>query len=81
MARVLGAATLATGDSAAARALVRFIRELNARVGIPERLGPLGLSRDTLPYVAAEAMPSGSTRANPRPVSEADALAVALAAW
>src|SRR5207248_1670451 len=81
IARVLGVAPAETADSPAARSLVQFIRDLNARVGIPDRLEPLGLARSDLPYVAAEAIPSGSTRANPRPVSESDALAVAEAAW
>jgi alcohol dehydrogenase class IV len=50
-------------------------------VGIPARLREVGLAESALDYVAAEAMPSGSTKANPRPVSEADARAVARAAW
>jgi alcohol dehydrogenase class IV len=81
LAQELAVASPALPPSDAAQALIRFARDLNQRVGIPERLAPLGLKRDDLPYVAAEAMPSGSTRANPRPVSEADALAVAVAVW
>jgi alcohol dehydrogenase class IV len=81
LARALGAASPDLGNAAAASGLVSFIRDLNQRVGIPARLEAVGLTRDTLAYVAAEAMPSGSTRANPRPVSEAEARAVAEAAW
>jgi alcohol dehydrogenase class IV len=81
LARELGAAPTGAPDDSAARALIQFVRDLNRKVGIPDRLEPLGLGRDSLPYVAAEAMPSGSTRSNPRPVSEADALAVAETAW
>jgi alcohol dehydrogenase class IV len=80
LSRTLGAASPEISNPKAASELISFLRDLNRRIGIPERLGPLGLSRDALVYVAAEAMPSGSTRANPRPVSEADARAVAEAA-
>jgi alcohol dehydrogenase class IV len=81
LARELGAAPAVAPDLEAARALIAFAQELGARVGLPARLEAIGLSRDCLEYVAAEAMPSGSTKANPRPVSQADALAVARAAW
>jgi alcohol dehydrogenase class IV len=59
----------------------RLARELGAKGGIPTRLREVGLPDSALEYVASEAMPSGSTKANPRPVSEAGALAVARAAW
>jgi alcohol dehydrogenase class IV len=77
----IGAAPAEASQSEAARGLADFFRALNRRVEIPSRLRDVGLTRDALQYVAAEAMPSGSTRANPRPVSEEDALAVASAAW
>lgn len=44
---------------------------------IPMRLGEIGLTEKDLDRVAREAMTSGSTKANPRPVTEADARAVA----
>jgi alcohol dehydrogenase class IV len=81
LARALSAAPADASDAAAAAALVDFVRELERRVGIPERLEEVGLAREALEYVAAEAMTSGSTRANPRPVSQEDALSVAHAAW
>lgn len=81
LARELGAAATGTPEPAAAEALVAFISDLGQRVGIPQRLREVGLREDALEYVAAEAMPSGSTKANPRPVSQADALVVARAAW
>lgn len=52
-----------------ARALVRLVRDLNQRLGIPSRLGALGLKEEDIPALAAQALSSGSTRANPRPVS------------
>jgi alcohol dehydrogenase class IV len=83
-ARLAGELGLVPADEtevAAARSLIRFARELGAKVGIPARLREVGLPDSALEYVAAEAMPSGSTKANPRPVGEADARAVARAAW
>jgi alcohol dehydrogenase class IV len=65
---------------AAADALLRFTEHLLRRVGIPLRLGEVGLREEDLGWVARETLPSGSTKANPRPVSEADARAVALSA-
>jgi alcohol dehydrogenase class IV len=81
LAHELGVTDTTATDAEANRDLVRFIRALNQRLGIPARLQAVGLKRDTLEYVASEAMPSGSTKANPRPASEADALVVAVAAW
>jgi alcohol dehydrogenase class IV len=81
LARELDVAPASSSDAEAGRSLIDFIRDLNRRVGIPERLEMVGLSRDDLEYVAAETIPSGSTRANPRPVTGADALAVARSAW
>lgn len=46
------------------------------RFGIPARLSEIGLREEHLDLVAADAMSSGSTKANPRPVTQADARAV-----
>lgn len=57
-----------------------FITAIEVRLdalGIPRRLSEIGLSGEDLGYIAREAMSSGSTKANPRPVSEAEAYAVA----
>jgi alcohol dehydrogenase class IV len=81
LAQELRAAPANSSDATAAHSLVQFVRELGANVGVPGRLREVGLPQDALEYIAAETMPSGSTKANPRPVSEADALAVARAAW
>jgi alcohol dehydrogenase class IV len=81
LARELGAAPSGMSDADAAAALIGFVRDLNRRVGIPHRLGAVGLRLEDLPHVAAETMPSGSTRANPRPVSEEEAFMVVRSAW
>jgi len=46
--------------------------ELLRTLGLPERLGPLGMKEEDFDAMAAESMPSGSLKANPRPASEAD---------
>lgn len=58
-------------------ALIRYVEDLLTRVGIPLRLGEIGFSPDDLDWVAQETMPSGSTKANPRPVAVHDARRVA----
>jgi alcohol dehydrogenase class IV len=81
LARDLEVASPDTSDDLAAQSLLDYVREMNARLGLPARLSDIGLARDELEYVASEAMPSGSTKANPRPVGLEDALAVVRAAW
>jgi alcohol dehydrogenase class IV len=56
--------------------LLDDVEETLATLGIPLRLSEIGLRPEHLDRVAAEAMTSGSTKANPRPVTEANARAV-----
>jgi len=63
----------------AAEYLARHVEASLRDMGIPLRLSEIGLREEHLDRVAAEAMTSGSTKANPRPVTEADARAVAKA--
>lgn len=53
--------------------LLAFVENLLNDLHIPTHLSEIGLAAGDLDYVAREAMPSGSTKANPRPVTEADA--------
>ena len=59
-------ATLFGGDPAEKSA------ELLRTLELPERLGPLGMKEEDFGAMATESMPSGSLKANPRPVGEAD---------
>ncbi|MGC4045261.1 MAG: iron-containing alcohol dehydrogenase [Armatimonas sp.] len=59
----------------------RLFTDVLEIVDSPTKLSELGVKESDLPAIAAESMPSGSTKANPRPVSEADALAVLQAAF
>lgn len=50
--------------------LAAWTQRLLARLGFPADLHELGFDDKDLTYVAAETLPSGSTRANPRPVDQ-----------
>lgn len=75
LAHALGAG----GNSAAeiAVACAAFFAEL----GVPRRLRDLGVARDALSLVAADAVQDWFLTQNPRPVVEEDLLAVLDAAW
>jgi alcohol dehydrogenase class IV len=78
LARELGLAAPGASDAAAAEALLSFTEGLLQRVGIPARLREIGFVETDLEWVAQETLPSGSTKANPRPVTHEDAAGVAL---
>jgi alcohol dehydrogenase class IV len=78
LAEELGLVPRDSDAGAATDALIRFTEELLQRVGIPLRLREIGFDSSDLDWVAQEAMPSGSTQANPRPVSVEDARKVAM---
>lgn len=77
LAAELGLVPAETSQPEATEALLRFTEDLLRQVQIPLRLHEIGFGADDLDWVAQETMPSGSTKANPRPVSESDARAVA----
>jgi alcohol dehydrogenase len=69
-------------DAARCDGLLTWLDGLCARTGLPARLRDCGIGRDALPELARQAM--GQQRLlqnNPRPVGEADALAIYEAAW
>lgn len=57
------------------------VREIQHNVGLTGGLREIGLGREAFEEVARDSMPSGSTKSNPRKVTEADALAVLEAAY
>lgn len=63
----------------------RFIDQLaalSARLGLPQRLRDVGIGEEHLPKLASDAMKQGRLLVNnPRPITEADALAIYRAAW
>ena len=68
-------AALGSGDAAAA------IDRLREGIGLPGRLSEVGVDEADLEAVARLSQSNGNVARNPRPVSEADALAILRAAW
>ena len=58
------------GDPAA------YARDLLAACGLPATLADYGLAADAFEAIAEESLPSGSTKANPRPVTKDDIVAM-----
>ncbi|HEX2954575.1 MAG TPA: iron-containing alcohol dehydrogenase [Bacillota bacterium] len=56
---------------------VRFVMSLNKSLAIPQHLRELGLLREDFEKIVEESLPSGSLKANPRPVT-ADELTTIL---
>lgn len=62
--------------------LAEGLAALSARLGLPARLREVGVPAEDLPACAADAMKQTRLLVNnPRPVTEADALAIYEAAW
>jgi len=78
LARDLMGSEVATLPDRTAAAALMDVLQLHLRdiMELPERLRDIGLTRSALERVADESLVSGSTKANPRPVSRDDALAV-----
>jgi alcohol dehydrogenase len=75
-------AALANGDAAAAgEALARRLTELLRAARLPTTLSECGISRGIFPVLAEEASQQWTARYNPRPVTEADLLALYEAAF
>jgi alcohol dehydrogenase class IV len=73
LAEVLELVPRGTASAPATDALIRFTEGLLERIGIPRRLSDIGFDAADLDWIAQETMPSGSTQANPRPVTVEDA--------
>ncbi|MDQ3756577.1 MAG: iron-containing alcohol dehydrogenase family protein [Actinomycetota bacterium] len=57
------------------------VDRLRERIGLPGRLSECGVTEDDVEAVARLSQGNGNVQANPRPVSEADALAILQAAY
>jgi alcohol dehydrogenase class IV len=68
-------------DSATDTLITDIETHLRDRLNVPLRLRDLGVRQDDLQRIASESMSSGSTKANPRPVTVADSLAVLQGCW
>jgi alcohol dehydrogenase class IV len=67
--------------SAAPQDGVASVRRLFADIGLPGSLKALGIERERLAELVPGVMLSGSLRNNPRPLTEADVLALLQRAW
>lgn len=69
-------------EDARAEGFVAALQGLIARLQMPQRLRDLNIPAEALPHMAREAMKQQRLLVNnPRPVTEADALAIYTAAW
>lgn len=59
----------AIGAGSSARDLADWVRGLNRRLNIPSSIREFGVNKEDVPRIVEESMPSGSLKANPKPVS------------
>ena len=79
--RTMSAASPGADDMGAATAAIEAVYQLVAGLGLPQRLRDADVPRASLPRLAALAAQSGAVRANPKPVSAADAERIFEEAW
>ena len=69
-------------DREAAEAAARHVAQWVGQMGLPQRLRDIGVSRASLPQLAAMALANPSVQRNPRPVRDAaELIALLEAAW
>ena len=72
VAEALGGDTDGLGDREAARLAVKLVRQLNEDLGIPEKLGPLGVEESGTGGLAEATMRSANVAVNPRKTTRED---------
>ena len=72
IAEALGADTEGLTANEAAYLAVDTVRELNDDLGIPDKLGPLGVKKSAIRPMAQAAMKSGNVAVNPRKTTQED---------
>ena len=80
VADALGLGGAARGG-ASAPAVAGFVEELNRSLGIPQALRELGIPREDLTRLAADAVEDGCHLTNPRPCREQDLLSLYESTW
>ncbi len=76
IARVMGIDTGSMSDIEAATRAVERVAALRDSLGVPARLGPLGVGKKDIPQMARDAMKSGNVKVNPRETTLEDAIAL-----
>ena len=72
LAAALGADIRSMAAHGAAEAAVAAIEKLNADIGIPKRLGEVGVTAEMIPVMVPKAMEDGCHQCNPRPTKAQD---------
>jgi alcohol dehydrogenase class IV len=80
VARLLGEEVADLNTDEAAQRGVAAVAALVRRIGVPERLGGFGVTREAFDMIIAESLPSGSLKHNPRPLGAEDVRAILEAA-
>ena len=81
VAHALGESTEGLSPRGAAVVAVDAVRQLSRDVGIPERLRDVGVTRDAIPAMAADAMKSGNVAVNPRVTRYEEMVSLFEQAW
>ncbi len=68
----LGCATDATSDETGADLAIDFVRDLLARVNLPDHLSAVGITESMIPDLSQQAIADANHRTNPRPCTESD---------
>src|SRR5690554_3812276 len=61
--------------------LIKFLLNLNKKLGIPSRWRELGVEKKDFGELAEKSLPSGSLKANPRPVNKEDLVKILEENW
>jgi alcohol dehydrogenase class IV len=80
VARLLGCDIQTMSELQLATRTVEIVRQLLGRIGISEHLASFGVRHDDLPQIINEALPSGSTKHNVRPLDGDDLLRILVSA-
>ena len=70
IADALGCITAGRSDDAAADLAIAAVRDLLARIGLPDHLSAVGVSRGMIPGLAAQAIADANHTTNPRPCTK-----------
>ena len=76
IARAMGVRTEGLTEEQAALAAIDAVRTLSKAIGIPQRLGEIGIKEEQLPQLAADALIDPCTGGNPKDVTVEDILAI-----
>jgi alcohol dehydrogenase class IV len=68
----MGVGTAGMDDDKAAKVAVEAIMSLGEQIGAPHHMADVGVEKEAIPRMAADAIQSAHIACNPRPVKESD---------